>query len=287
MRIAPVVIVVLAFALAACEDGFNIYDKAEEVELGDEEARQIEREVPGFRLFEEKPGVERYLERRIFEEVLSTGAVANRDVFDYRLHLVDNPNEEMAFALPGGRVYLYTGLLLAVRSEAELAGVIAHEVGHIELRHGAERMTMEKTLGVALAIASAFLNNPVADFAGSSLAQIGVLSYSREDEREADDFSVAALKDTRYYPGGAKLFFERLIAQKKADPDGDGYLVYLSTHPDVPERIDRIEERLRELGRENVRLGEEAPGLYGAEYRANVWSPLARHYNVVDEHGYQ
>jgi predicted Zn-dependent protease len=287
MRITPLLIAVLALATTGCEDGFNMYDKAEEVELGDEAARQISREVPGFRLFEAKPEVERYIERRIFEEILSTGAVANRNVFEYRLYLVDNPDEEMAFALPGGRVYLYTGLLLAVRSEAELAGVIAHEVGHIELRHGAEQMTMEKTLGVALAIASAFLNNPVADFAGSSLAQFGVLSYSRDDEREADDFSVSCLKDTRYFPGGAKLFFERLIAQKKADPDGDGYLVYLSTHPDVAERIERIEERLRELGRENLKLGDEAPGLYGAEYRANVWSPLARHYHVVDEHGYQ
>ena len=161
----------------------------------------------------------------------------------YEMRLVDR-KEPNAFALPGGICYVTRGMLEFVRSDPELAAVVAHELIHADRRHGViqmarnERMTL---LALAVAVAS---RGHAAALLLSNIAQVAVMnSYSRDLEREADSGALDLLLKTGYDPAGMVTLLERLSEEHLKRPNVDPG-VY-QDHPDLPERIQYVEGVLK------------------------------------------
>ncbi|MFN4196543.1 MAG: M48 family metalloprotease [Caldimicrobium sp.] len=160
----------------------------------------------------------------------------------YQFYLV-NSGIVNAFALPGGPVVITRGVFLALENEDELAGILAHEIGHIERRHHARFIEKQFALSIILQIGSLFLPQ---NLTGEVLFQLGKLSagllslkFSRDQEREADESALKILLKAGYSPEGMLTVFERFKKMEKSRPPE-----WLSTHPLPESRIKEWQEKL-------------------------------------------
>lgn len=151
-----------------------------------------------------------------------------------------------AFALPGGKVGVYTGLLRLASSDDELAAVIGHEVAHVTAQHGNERVsqaTLAQLGGVAVQYGTRNKSDEtkqLAMIAYSLGAQYGVLlPYSRTHEREADEIGILYAARAGYDPRAAITFWEKMAVQGGGQPPQ-----FLSTHPSHGDRIQRLQEKM-------------------------------------------
>ncbi len=155
-----------------------------------------------------------------------------------------------AFAVPGGYVFVHTGLVMQLEHEAELAGVLAHEMAHVTQRHIASRIERSRAVSLASmvgALAGALLggggSGSGALLAGSMAAgQAAMLNYSRMDETEADEIGLQYLVKAGFNPLGMQGSFEKI--RRKQWSSGMDIPEYLSTHPDVGNRINEIHARI-------------------------------------------
>ncbi|MBD3322163.1 MAG: M48 family metalloprotease [Chitinivibrionales bacterium] len=211
---------------------------AQEVEMGRNFKEQIEADTENFPLYTSKAGYNVNLDRYIdsIGQCLVNSQNDRTDI-EYHFTIIDMDTVINAFAVPGGFIYIYTGLILNARNEAEIAGVLAHELGHITKRHGARQMVKqagidfvldlvageESSLRTALDIASGFM----------------FLKYSRDNEYQADSCSVEYLTLAGYNPNGMKTFLEYLGSLNNYDW---GVLTEsISTHPSSDKRVDSVE----------------------------------------------
>ncbi len=170
--------------------------------------------------------------------------VANKPEFEWEFSVIDNSEMVNAFALPGGKVAVYTGLFPVAVDEAGLATVMGHEVAHALARHGAERMSQGMALqgvGAALAIAtqgqSAGVQQAVMQAYGLG-AQLGVmLPFSRHMESEADEIGLTLMAAAGYDPSVSIALWERMGALN----DGSRPPEFLSTHPNYETRISNLQ----------------------------------------------
>ncbi|QDZ40608.1 M48 family metalloprotease [Euhalothece natronophila Z-M001] len=199
---------------------------SQEVELGKRINQQlVNRE---FTLYENRE-VNRYVDQ-IGERLVDN---SSRPDLPFTFQVVDDDRIN-AFATMGGFVYLHTGLIKEAENEAELAGVIGHEIGHITARHAIQQMRQR-------AIAQGLLS--AAGLDRSDAVQIGVelavsRPNSRQDEFEADEKGLEMITASGYAPGGLVSFMEKLKQQGGSPP------TFLSTHPAVDDRIDRLQANM-------------------------------------------
>lgn len=148
--------------------------------------------------------------------------------------VLDDPSVN-AFAMPGGYIYITRGILAHLNSEAQLAGVLGHEIGHVTHRHTAEQMTQQQLYGLGLGVAS-IASKTVAKY--SDLAQQGLgllfLKYSRDDETEADELGVSYAAAAGYDPREIPATYAML--KRVSDQAGQRLPGFLSTHPDPGNR---------------------------------------------------
>lgn len=169
---------------------------------------------------------------------------------------IANMPETNAFALPGGYVYVSRGLLALVRSEDELANVLAHEVGHVAARHAAQRET--RALGVGLltmlgTLAAGAVGGSGAADAVGQLGQVAgsglIASYGRDQERQADEVGQRMAKAAGFDPGGMATFLGALDREVTLHLGGKTRRPsFLDSHPATPERVASASERARTLG---------------------------------------
>src|SRR5262245_784488 len=163
-------------------------------------------------------------------------AVSHRPNLEWHFTVVDSPVVN-AFALPGGYVYITRGILAYLGSEAELAGVVGHEIGHVTARHTVRQMTRAELAQIGLGVGSVF--SPAFGQLGN-LAQNGLgllfLRFSRDSEREADRLGVEYAARAAYDPREVSNFFE-VLGRLSAAGDRETIPGWLSTHPDPPERV--------------------------------------------------
>jgi predicted Zn-dependent protease len=207
--------------------GMNFYSLEEEITLGKALAQQVEQQS---RMVQD-PVVSEYVNR------VGQNLVRNSDALvPFTIKVVD-ADDWNAFALPGGFFFVNSGLILAAESEAELAGVMAHEIAHVAARHGT-RNASKAELANWLSLPLIFLGGPVgfgARSAAGLLIPMKFLQFSRGAEREADYLGLQYLYKTGYDPQAFVTFFERIQAREKNRP---GTLAKaFSTHPMTPERI--------------------------------------------------
>jgi predicted Zn-dependent protease len=165
-------------------------------------------------------------------------AAAGPQPFTYEFTVVEDP-EINAFAGPAGHIYVHTGTILRARNASELAGVLAHEVGHVVHRHVAENYGRQQAASLgheALVIGAGVLAGTTAAGAANVLGGLGLVAalnrFGREAERESDDFAVHVLPRAGWDPRGLPSFFETLIAEGGPSVPG-----FLSSHPAPADRL--------------------------------------------------
>jgi predicted Zn-dependent protease len=188
------------------------------------------------------------------------GKVSHRPTLSYQFKIVD-ASVVNAFAVPGGYVYFSRGILATLNSEAELAGVMGHEIGHIAARHSAKQYSRAQLAQVGLGLGSALVDSPVL----SGLAQLGAemlfLRFSRDNEREADDLGVEYASKVGYDSAQLASFFQTL---ERMNPGSDrsGLPGWFSTHPSPQDRVQVVRARSKEwqerLGMRELRINRES-----------------------------
>jgi len=175
---------------------------------------------------------------------LNIASAANQPDYKWEFHVIDKPETPNAFCLPGGKVFVYTGLFEFAKNDNQLAAVIGHEVAHAVVRHGAERvsaaMLAQYTQQAAqLAISSKSPQfKEIFNMGFGIAANYGViLPFSRTQEYEADRVGLILMAKAGYHPEAALEFWRNMAAGKK----GGGTPEYLSTHPSDANRIAAIQ----------------------------------------------
>jgi predicted Zn-dependent protease len=232
-------------ALTGCEQinavTASLVSPEEENRLGFATFNQMKSEVPVSR--------DRALQTRLESVgrriVPVTGSTIPADRWEF---VVFESEQLNAFALPGGRVGFYTGILRLMDNDAQIATVMGHEIGHVNARHGAQRLGAERASGLGLELAAAALDlqgvaysNEIAAALGLG-AQVGVLlPYSRWHELEADRLGLTYMAQAGYDPVEAVAFWQTFASRKA----GAGQMPeFLSTHPADATRIAQFQELL-------------------------------------------
>jgi beta-barrel assembly-enhancing protease len=191
----------------------------------------------------------------MMQRILQSPEFVHNDDFTYEITLIDKPDVMNAFAVPGGKLYFYTGLMNYLDNSANLAGVLAHEMAHVDRRHSSQQLS--KAYGVELII-NALLGDDKSDleqFAVDLATGLASLQFSRADEYEADEYSIRFMTDTHYYhPKGIAGFFEKL----KADGHTAQTFEFLSTHPSDDNRLAQMESVWVSMGSPTGEYFEEA-----------------------------
>lgn len=239
-----------ALLLAACStvpytnrSQLMIMSEGEEAALGAQAYKEV---LQGAKI-ERDPRVNEVV-RRVGQRIAEA---ANRPDFQWEFVVIDDPEQVNAFALPGGKVAVYTGMFPVAETEAGLATVMGHEVAHALARHGAERMSQQTGLsvvGTGLAVAlgasgTSGVTQQVAMQAFGLGAQVGVLlPFSRSQESEADHIGLILMAKAGYDPAEAIGFWERMDERSggKSPPE------FLSTHPNHGTRSQDIRKWLPE-----------------------------------------
>lgn len=229
------------------------FSEEAEARLGQEIMRQIR----GSRDYYDDAVLKDYL-NRLGERLVAASDEPGRR---FEFFVVRDPSIN-AFALPGGYIGVHTGLLSAARSEAELAGVLAHEIAHVTQHHlarlvkGSEGLTVAALAGIAVAILAARSNPQLADAALRTSQAYGLqqqIDFTRAHEHEADRVGYQILEGAGFDPTGMASFFERLMAQGRLYDNSAP--VYLRTHPLSHDRMadmqNRIAQRPYRQAREN------------------------------------
>jgi len=213
--------------------GFDLFSRDEEIQVGQEAAAAIPKQAP---LLPENDPVTKYVQRM----GANLASYAPGEKWPYTFRVV-NQKEVNAFALPGGPIFVNLGTIQVAHSEAELAGVMAHEISHVVQRHGTRAATKQMAAEVPLAILGSLMGRGVL----SQMAQLGIsfgvgsyfLKNSRQAESEADLLGADIMYDAGYNPRALATFFARLKEQS-----GRSTMVeqFLSDHPDPGNRSQAV-----------------------------------------------
>jgi predicted Zn-dependent protease len=243
-------LVVLSFAISGCTE-FNpvtqkqemiLYSTDKEVTIGKNITRQVEKE---YELVKNPLVIERI--NNIIDEI---AVVADRKDINYYVYALQAKEEEKedgadvnAFALPGGYIYIYDGLIDFVDNDDQLACVIAHEVGHIVAKHSVKKL--QASMGYTLLSLATIASGDPELAQGTNYALVNVLlAYSREDELLADKLGARYAKKAGYNPRAMIDFLEKLRQKQKEDPIREKSLY--RTHPYFSDRIVAIKKELGE-----------------------------------------
>ena len=250
VRRAAVCILTIAFVSSApgafaqktqLKPGWNLFSVQQDIAVGKANAQQAERQLPMCNA----PKVDAYLTQ------LGMRLVAHLDThgaqYPWEFHCV-NDRAINAFALPGGYVFVNRGAIEAADNEAQLAGVMAHELSHVALRHGTNQASKAQMAQMGEGLLGGLFGGGVS---GAMLTQLSafaaggvLLRYSRTAETQADVSGTQVLYDSGYDPRAMAQFFEKLEAETK----GKNPPEFFSDHPNPDHRVERVDEEIQKLG---------------------------------------
>jgi beta-barrel assembly-enhancing protease len=217
--------------------GVNFYSLDKEMAIGKQLANDVERQAKIIT----DPTVSEYVNR------LGQNLVRNSDAkVPFTIKVIDG-EEVNAFALPGGYFFVYSGLILKADNEAELAGVMAHEIAHVAARHGTRQATrgeIAQLSTIPLIFLGGWTGYGIRQ-AANVLVPVGFLKFSRGFESEADMLGLEYMYKTGYDPTAFVDFFEKIETLEKRKP-GTMSKVF-STHPMTDDRIRAAQKNIQEL----------------------------------------
>jgi predicted Zn-dependent protease len=245
----------LTFSFFSCRSiNVNVFPDSYDLKLGAQFNSEIQANTKEYPILKGRDDVKQYI-TIIGNKILSSPEIKKRNEFIWKFDIIDDDKTINAFSVPGGYIYVYTGLLKYIDDEATLAGIIAHEIAHAEKRHATRRVTSQMGLQLGASVASELLlgedaatwQKSVVPVLSNMLVTGVVMFNSREDEYEADEMSFKYLKTSEYYPAAIKSFFEKVNDKKEKD-SGFGATVsqLFSTHPLPPDRLEKMNQFIKE-----------------------------------------
>lgn len=228
---ATAAMVAIAGILAGCA-----ISQQQEIQVGAEQARQVNAQLP----IVTDPAINRYL-NTLGD---SLARITSRSDIDWHFYMV-NTNEFNAFALPGGYIYVNRGVAQRSDNLSQFASVLAHEIGHVVLRHSVKQMQQMERGNVVVTAGCVLLNA-----CGSAIAQTGInvfgsaifAKFSRDDERQADAAGIEEMVRAGINPNGMPAMFQKLLNERQSQR---GSLdAFFATHPLEEERIDNAKARI-------------------------------------------
>jgi predicted Zn-dependent protease len=237
-RLAPALL--LSATLAACatnpvtgQKEFSLMSEAQEIDTGRQLDAEVRRELGVYADAE----LQRYVDQ-IGQRLART---SHRPTLDWHFAVVNQPAVN-AFALPGGFVYITRGILPFLDNEAELAGVLGHEIGHVTARHSAAAYSKAAGAGIGLALLGIFVPS-TRPLQGAAETALGVLflKHGREDELQADRLGAEYAAKAGWDPSGIAGMLTTLARIDEATGSRKGVPNWLSTHPAPAERVQQIQ----------------------------------------------
>ncbi|MDP2339376.1 MAG: M48 family metallopeptidase [Deltaproteobacteria bacterium] len=234
-----VVVVAAAVVLCSCatvEGGQRaaanvLLPPADEIAIGKKMKRELDKQVK----MHPSPEVQAYVER-----IGRSMARRIRSPVPLHFHVIDDDKQVNAFAIPGGDIYIYSGMLKLANDDAELACVLSHEISHVTRRHVAQKLVqqvgLQTLLGLALGDDPGILVGLAAQVAGTGT----LLKFSRDHERDADEYGLPLCSAAGYDPNG----FVRMFQKIKKMGEASGAAAFLQSHPVPSERIDDAKQRI-------------------------------------------
>jgi predicted Zn-dependent protease len=219
--------------------GFNLFSREQDIQLGQENAAQVRKHMT----LVHNPYLNDYVTR--VGNRLVSAREAHESGFPFTFEVVADPSIN-AFALPGGPMFINTGLLRAVDNEAQLAGVMGHEMSHVILRHGTNQASKSKLIELPAVLGSQVAGGSLV----GQLAQLGIglgtnsvlLKFSRTAESQADLMGSHLMAETGYNPIEMARFFNKLNAE-----GGSRAPQFLSDHPNPDNREKAIEQEIQKM----------------------------------------
>jgi beta-barrel assembly-enhancing protease len=243
----------IADAQTKIKPGFNLFSPQDDVNVGQQSAVQAEQQLPILNDAQTNAYLNRIGQR--------LAANAGGPQFQYRFRVV-NQADINAFALPGGFIYVNRGVIDTASNEGELAGVVAHEISHVALRHGTHQASKAYLAQAGISILGGILGGHVGAGAAQIINTVGgiglnavFLKYSRDLETQADIRGAQIMAASGYNPTDMVTFFQKLERVDRSKKTN-----WLSDHPAPPDRIARIEKEERML-RVNGRAPENVAEL--------------------------
>lgn len=238
--------------------GWNMFSKDQDIQLGKESAAQVEQQMEVVN----NPDLQAYITKVGNRLTQSPRA----DKYPYSFKVV-NERSINAFALPGGPMFIHSGLIAVADNEAQLAGVMAHEMSHVILRHGTSNATKAQFAQMALgglgAVAGGSMLGQIAAAAGGLGANAILLKYSRNAESDADLLGSHIMSDAGYDPVEMARFFEKLESQAQSG-GGNGKLAqFFSDHPSPGNRVKSVQNELKFMDKHDY--GFQAGGFDSAK----------------------
>jgi predicted Zn-dependent protease len=221
--------------------GFNLFSKEQDVQLGKESAAEVEKKMKVV----DNPELQTYI--GTVGKKLTSSADAGEFPYSFKVVVDKSIN---AFALPGGPMYIHTGLLAAADNESQMAGVMAHEVSHVALRHGTNQASKQQMLQLP-----AMLVGQASGSGGllGTLSQLGInlgansvlLKFSRSAETEADLLGTRLMHSAGYNPTELANFFRKL----EAEGGNQNKLVemFMASHPNPGNRVQAVQKEAKSL----------------------------------------
>jgi hypothetical protein len=222
--------------------GFDLFSQDEEIQLGKQNAVEVMKQLP---VLPDSDPVVQYVQR--LGSKLSAKAPGYQ--WPYNFHVV-NMKEINAFALPGGSIFVNLGTIQAADNEAQLAGVMSHEISHVVQRHGTRAASKQMAAQLPLAILGGFMGNSTLAKAAEMGISFGVGSYflknSRQSESEADLLGTDVMYDSGYEPHQMAVFFEKLEQQMGSSANS---LInqFMSDHPNPGNRAEAVSAEVKTL----------------------------------------
>ena len=226
---------------------FNQYSPEQDIEIGRQAAAEVNRQMP---VLPDSSPITKYI-RRLGKRLAARAPGPNHWPFSF--HVV-NVKEINAFALPGGPIYVNVGTIRAADDEGQLAGVLAHEISHVVLRHSTQQASKQVFAQLPLAVLGATVGRGAAGSIAQLGAEFGVqslfLKYSRSAEKEADLLGSQIMYDAGYNPDSMVEFFAKL--EKEGGP---GAPQFLSDHPNPGNRVETVREAISKFPKKRYRAG--------------------------------
>jgi predicted Zn-dependent protease len=222
---------------------FSLISEGQEISMGQEAAKQVKETMPAY--------PDDKLQAYVSGVGMRLAKASERPNLPWSFIVLDDTAVN-AFALPGGPIFITRGILSYMTSEAELASVLGHEIGHVTARHSAEQVSKQELAQVGLGVASVLSPTAAAlgQVAGAGL-QLLFLKYGRDDERQADQLGFRYMHKQGYDPRQMAEMFKTLD-RYSAQQGGGGTPSWLQTHPDPGDRVKVAEQRVAALGGENL-----------------------------------
>jgi len=240
-KITLVFVLFIALFGTSCKKPFNIFSPEDDIQFG----LQFDQEIMTsheFTILDENQYSAAYQKINQYKNtLLATGKVDFADKFAWKVRIIKDDATINAFAVPGGYLYFYTGLIKALDNEAEFVGVMAHEMAHVAQRHSTTQLTEVYGIDLLFSMLLGNNSNQWINLAADLAKGLGSLAFSRKDEFDADAHAVIYTYVTDWDARGVADFFTKMESHPTTP-------VFLSTHPSDKDRITKVNEKWKALG---------------------------------------